>query len=46
VAVVGAIMMAAMRHTPERAPLRFARFVASARDIAGGGAGRVPPEEA
>ncbi|UPY37741.1 hypothetical protein [Sediminicoccus sp. KRV36] len=45
VAVVGAIMMAAMRHTPERAPARFIRFVASARDIAGGGAGRIPPEE-
>lgn len=45
VAVVGAIMLAAMRHTPERAPLRFNRFVASARDIAGGGAGRIPPEE-
>jgi hypothetical protein len=44
VAVVGAIMMAAMRHHPERAMSRFARFVASARDIAAGGAGRIPPE--
>lgn len=45
VAVVGAIMMAAMRHKPERAPQRFLRFLASARDIAAGGAGRIPPEE-
>lgn len=46
VAVVGALMMAAARHKPERALARFARFVASARDIAAGGAGRIPPEEA
>lgn len=45
VAVVGAIMMAAVRHKPERAAARFARFVAAARDIAAGGAGRIPPEE-
>lgn len=45
VAVVGSIMMAAMRHKPERAPARFIRFVASARDIAAAGAGRIPPEE-
>lgn len=45
VAVVGALMMAAARHKPERALARFTRFVASARDIAGGGAGRIPPEE-
>ena len=45
VAVVGAIMMAGVRHKPERAPARFARFVAAARDIAAGGAGRIPSEE-
>ena len=44
VAVVGAILLAAMRHAPERAPQRFRRFIASARDIAAGGAGRIPPE--
>lgn len=44
VAVVGAILLAAMRHAPERAPQRFKRFIASARDIAAGGAGRIPPE--
>lgn len=44
VAVVGAILLAAMRHSPERAPQRFMRFIASARDIAIGGAGRIPPE--
>lgn len=46
VAVVGSLMLAAMRHTPERAPARFGRFLASARDIAISGAGRIPPEGA
>ena len=46
VAVVGSLMIAAMRHTPERAPARFGRFLASARDIAMSGAGRIPPEGA
>jgi hypothetical protein len=44
VAVAGGVMLAAVRLRPERAPERFARFLASVRDIAGGGAGRIPPE--
>lgn len=46
VAVAGGIIMAALRHKPELAPARFARFLESARDIAAGGAGRLAPEEA
>ena len=46
VAVAGGIIMAALRHKPELAPARFGRFLESARDIAVGGAGRLPPEEA
>jgi hypothetical protein len=45
VAVSGAVMLAAVRVAPERAPARFQRFLAAARDIAAGGAGRIPPEE-
>ncbi|WP_424813019.1 DUF6931 family protein [Roseococcus sp. YIM B11640] len=45
VAVAGAIMLAAARHLPQRADQRFMNFLASARDIASGGAGRLPPEE-
>jgi len=44
VAVAGAVLMAALRHKPERAPARMTQFLASARDIAAGGAGRIPPE--
>jgi hypothetical protein len=46
VAVSGAVVLAAVRGKPDRAPARLARFVAAARDIAAGGAGRIPPEEA
>ena len=46
VAVAGGIIMAALRHKPELAPMRFARFLESAREIAAGGAGRLSPEEA
>ena len=46
VAVVGSLMLSAMRHKPERAPARFGRFLTSARDIAASGAGRIPPEGA
>ncbi len=44
VAVGGAVVMAAVRGHPERADARFSRFLAAARDIAAGGAGRVAPE--
>jgi hypothetical protein len=43
-AVGGAVVMAAVRGHPERADARFGRFLAAARDIAAGGAGRVAPE--
>jgi hypothetical protein len=43
-AVSGAIIMAALRHRPERMPLRLPRFLDAARDIAAGGAGRIAPE--
>lgn len=46
VAVSGAVVMAAVRGHPERADARLARFLASARDIAAGGAGRIEPEAA
>lgn len=45
-AVTGAVMLAAVRHSPEKRQLRLERFIVSARDIAGGGAGRLQPEEA
>jgi len=45
VAVSGAVMIAAVRGHPERATDRLKRFLAAARDIAAGGAGRMPPEE-
>ncbi|WP_426956423.1 DUF6931 family protein [Muricoccus radiodurans] len=45
VAIAGGVMLAAVRVTPARAPLRFPRFLTAAREIAGGGAGRMPPEE-
>ncbi len=44
VAVAGAVVLAAVRVRPERGPARLERFVASARDIAAGGAGRLEPE--
>lgn len=44
VAVSGAVVMAAVRGRPERAQARFGRFLAAARDIAAGGAGRIEPE--
>jgi len=45
VAVSGAVVMAAVRGRPERAQARLLRFLDAARDIAGGGAGRIAPEE-
>ncbi len=44
VAVSGAITLAAVRGKPERADARLTRFLAAARDIAAGGAGRLPVE--
>jgi hypothetical protein len=44
VAVAGAVVLAAVRRRPERGPVRLQRFVASAREIAAGGAGRLEPE--
>jgi len=44
VAVSGAVVMAAVRGRPERAKARTQRFLAAARDIAAGGAGRIPLE--
>ena len=46
VAVSGAVVLAAVRGRPERAEARLGRFLAAARDIAGGGAGRIPLEDA
>lgn len=45
VAVAGAVVLAAVRCRPERQDARFDRFLGAARDIAAGGAGRMPPEE-
>lgn len=45
IAISSAIIMAALRHAPEKTPARMQRFLSAARDIAGGGAGRLPPEE-
>ncbi|MGK7862562.1 DUF6931 family protein [Falsiroseomonas sp. E2-1-a4] len=45
VAVSGGVVLAAVRIRPERAQDRLARFLASARDIAAGGAGRIAPED-
>jgi hypothetical protein len=46
VAVAGAVVLAAVRVAPERATARHGRFIASARDVALGGAGRIAPEGA
>ena len=45
-AVTGAVMLAAVRHVPDKQQERLERFIVSARDIAGGGAGRLQPEDA
>ncbi len=44
VAVAGAVALAAVRARPERQAARLHLFLQSARDIAGGGTGRLPPE--
>lgn len=45
VAVAGSVVLSAVRLRPERQDARFDRFLAAARDIAAGGAGRMAPEE-
>jgi len=45
-AVAGAVALAAVRGDPVRQPNRLKRFLESARNIAAGGPGRLPPEEA
>jgi len=45
VAIAGGIVLASVRGRPERAADRLARFLAAAREIAAGAAGRMAPEE-
>jgi len=45
VAISGAVLMAAVRGHPERAPARIQRFLVAAKDIAAGGAGRIALED-
>jgi len=44
VAVAGSVALAAVRRHPDRRDARLARFIGSARHIAAGGDGRLPPE--
>ena len=44
-AISGAVTLASLRGQPERANARLQRFIGSARDIAAGGAGRIPRED-
>lgn len=43
-AIGGAVVLAGVRRTPQHMDARLKRFLASAREIALGGAGRIPPE--
>ncbi len=43
-AVVGAVTLAAVRGDPARRTVRLRRFLESGRDVAAGGAGRLPSE--
>jgi hypothetical protein len=43
-AAIGSVTLAAVRIHPARRDDRLRRFLGSARDIAGGGVGRLPPE--
>jgi hypothetical protein len=45
-AAAGSIALASVRTHPDRREARARRFLESGRDIAGGGAGRLPPEDA
>jgi hypothetical protein len=42
--VAGSVLLAAVRDPPDRREARLGRFLASARDIAAGGTGRLAPE--
>lgn len=44
-AIAGAVALAAVRTRADRQMARLAKFVASSREIADGGTGRIPPEE-
>ncbi len=44
-AVAGSVLLAAVRDPVDRRAARLGRFLASARDIAAGGTGRLPAEE-
>jgi hypothetical protein len=44
-AAIGSVTLAAVRTHPDRRDARLRRFLASGREIAAGGAGRLPPEE-
>ena len=44
-ATIGSVTLAAVRTHPVRRDERLRRFLASGREIAAGGAGRLPPEE-
>ncbi|MBX9701878.1 MAG: hypothetical protein K2X74_20755 [Acetobacteraceae bacterium] len=43
-AIAGAVILAGVRRTPQHLDARLTRFLASAREIAAGGAGRMPVE--
>ena len=43
-AISGAVVLASVREKPALQPERLARFIASAREIAAGGTGRLPQE--
>lgn len=43
-AIGGAVVLAGVRRAPQHMDARMKRFLASAREIAQGGAGRIPPE--
>lgn len=45
-AIAGAVTLASVRIAPEKQAERLGRFIASARDIAAGGTGRMPAETA
>lgn len=44
VAIAGAVVLAGVRHKPLAADRRYRKFLAAARDIGNGGAGRIAPE--
>ena len=44
-AAAGSVLLASVRRDAGRQPVRLRRFLASAREIAGGQHGRLPPEE-